>query len=401
MFQRSILTTLVLAAAAPIVHAQTSCAPLGVLPGYVDSDPADDLRAWNTVEFATPDDAEGAAQSVMVSGRYCAQALFVEDGVEVMSDLEIQSNYRSQLDALGATYFVKENQRTVASASKSGKEYWIDISSGENWIETKVVERSPHVPSLRAPTASDHPAFGAMPGYSVDDPQRKNFDQHEFAVMDGEDAASVNVQGKYYFGSYYLSDESQVASDADIQENYRAAIRKLGGEILYADSTRSTGRYAGVDGAPVWVDVSSGERWYEVRVVEEKPFRASIEPPKADALKAALDKDGRVALYINFEFGKSALGNDSREIVAQVLALLKNDPALELSIEGHTDDVGSESSNLALSSARAKAVMDALLADGIAAPRLSAQGFGEGNPIADNATSEGRARNRRVELVKR
>jgi OOP family OmpA-OmpF porin len=68
-------------------------------------------------------------------------------------------------------------------------------------------------------------------------------------------------------------------------------------------------------------------------------------------------------------------------------------------VEGHTDSQGSESYNQALSERRANTVLNYLVSNGIDGDRLSASGFGENSPVADNATAEGRARNRRVDLV--
>ena len=70
-------------------------------------------------------------------------------------------------------------------------------------------------------------------------------------------------------------------------------------------------------------------------------------------------------------------------------------------MEGHTDNVGSPASNKTLSEARAKSVVSAIVSQGVAADRLSPVGFGQDKPIADNSTDEGRAKNRRVELVKK
>jgi outer membrane protein OmpA-like peptidoglycan-associated protein len=81
--------------------------------------------------------------------------------------------------------------------------------------------------------------------------------------------------------------------------------------------------------------------------------------------------------------------------------MLKSAPTLKLSIEGHTDNVGAPASNKLLSENRARSVMKAVLAGGIAAGRVTAVGFGQENPVADNRTEEGRAKNRRVELVKK
>ena len=106
-------------------------------------------------------------------------------------------------------------------------------------------------------------------------------------------------------------------------------------------------------------------------------------------------------MYINFDFAKATLAADAKPVIDQVFTLLQGDAALKLAIEGHTDNIGSDAANQQLSEQRAQAVVAALVQGGIAADRLSAAGFGASKPIADNNTSEGRAKNRRVELVKR
>jgi outer membrane protein OmpA-like peptidoglycan-associated protein len=83
-----------------------------------------------------------------------------------------------------------------------------------------------------------------------------------------------------------------------------------------------------------------------------------------------------------------------------VIALLKTNPSLKLTVEGHTDNVGAPNYNRSLSDARARSVVAALTAQGIASRRLTAVGYGQEKPVADNGTDAGRAQNRRVELVK-
>ncbi|MFB3815299.1 MAG: OmpA family protein [Terriglobales bacterium] len=85
----------------------------------------------------------------------------------------------------------------------------------------------------------------------------------------------------------------------------------------------------------------------------------------------------------------------------QAAAALKSAPDLQLEVAGHTDNVGTAAANQKLSEDRAKAVLAALVARGVVASRLTARGYGQTAPIADNRTEEGRANNRRVELVKR
>ena len=98
--------------------------------------------------------------------------------------------------------------------------------------------------------------------------------------------------------------------------------------------------------------------------------------------------------------GRATLRPESEAVLAQVASLLNDEPDWKMKIEGHTDSTGTKQGNQALSQLRAVAVVAWLVKDGIAASRLTAIGVGDTKPIADNGTDAGRARNRRVELVK-
>lgn len=128
---------------------------------------------------------------------------------------------------------------------------------------------------------------------------------------------------------------------------------------------------------------------------------SEVEEPTAKSIKAELDRTGRAILYINFDFNKSTIRPDGKPIVAEVLKMMKQYPDLNLSIDGYTDNIGTYDYNIKLSGARAAAVVDALVQGGIARTRLDSAGHGFNNPIADNSTAKGRAKNRRVELVRR
>ena len=108
-----------------------------------------------------------------------------------------------------------------------------------------------------------------------------------------------------------------------------------------------------------------------------------------------------LALYINFDTGKATIKPDSDQTLDSAAAALKAAPNLKIEVAGHTDNVGSSQANEKLSDERAKAVMAALVKRGITANRLTAKGYGQSSPVADNRTEEGRAKNRRVELVKK
>lgn len=123
---------------------------------------------------------------------------------------------------------------------------------------------------------------------------------------------------------------------------------------------------------------------------------------ETDVLYDALASKGRWATQgILFATGKAELQPESRPVLKEIAATLKEHGDLKILIEGHTDNVGSAASNLTLSDARAAAVKAALVADfAIAADRITAKGFGDTKPSVPNATAAGRAQNRRVEIVK-
>ncbi len=104
------------------------------------------------------------------------------------------------------------------------------------------------------------------------------------------------------------------------------------------------------------------------------------------------------AKNIFFSTGSAKLLSKSYKSLDEVIAILKDDSALKLDIEGHTDNTGSEKINQPLSENRAKAVYDYIMGKGIDASRLHYEGFGSSKPIADNKTAKGRAMNRRVEM---
>ncbi len=121
---------------------------------------------------------------------------------------------------------------------------------------------------------------------------------------------------------------------------------------------------------------------------------ASVAPPAS-----ALPVDELIVLDdVAFAYRSGALRDEAKAILDNVAEQLRRKPGVQVMVTGHTDNIGSAGYNLKLSAARAKSVSDYLVAKGIAASRLSSRGAGLSQPIADNATDAGRARNRRVEL---
>ena len=112
-------------------------------------------------------------------------------------------------------------------------------------------------------------------------------------------------------------------------------------------------------------------------------------------------QDGKIiANGIRFDTGKSTLKPESMGVINEIYQLMNDNPDLKFSVEGHTDNVGDDASNLKLSAERAERVMNTLIDMGISADRLSSKGLGETMPMDDNNVPEGRANNRRVEFVK-
>jgi outer membrane protein OmpA-like peptidoglycan-associated protein len=144
-----------------------------------------------------------------------------------------------------------------------------------------------------------------------------------------------------------------------------------------------------------------GQVMVRLDTVIEGGLEARMELVTAAEMDRSIEESGRVTLYgIHFDFNKSVIKPESKPALDEIARYLAANPARRLHVVGHTDGVGGFDFNVRLSEARAKAVVSRLVsAYGIAADRLKGNGVGLLAPIATNATEEGRAKNRRVELV--
>jgi len=224
---------------------------------------------------------------------------------------------------------------------------------------------------------------------------KKDFNSFDFFVKEG----NKTLEGEMTKISYSLQEGSSQPSFLQVRRNYGNAIKNIGGEILFDEGRRSTFKVT-KDGKEAWIalEVFNEGRDYELVILELKPMTQEV---TADAMYSALSKDGFIALYINFDTGKYDIKPESVGTIGQIAALLKAHPTLKVSIEGHTDNVGTPQSNKTLSTQRAKSVMDAVVQKGIAATRMTSVGWGQEKPIADNRSEEGKTKNRRVEIVKK
>ena len=138
-------------------------------------------------------------------------------------------------------------------------------------------------------------------------------------------------------------------------------------------------------------------------VIETSAMEEGLVTVNSVAMARALTTSGHIALYgILFDFNSAVIKAESSRTLDEVAKLLKEQPSLQIYVVGHTDDVGGFQSNLQLAKRRAEAVTAELTAKhGIEAGRLQAEGVGLLAPVAPNDSEEGRAKNRRVELVRR
>lgn len=146
-------------------------------------------------------------------------------------------------------------------------------------------------------------------------------------------------------------------------------------------------------------DGSLGGEWRSENSAEAEPPKC--QPKKKGMLALRLAQTGRLALYgIRFDTNSDVPRPESEGTLTELASVLTETPSLSLVVEGHTDATNTDAYNLDLSTRRAKAVVAWLVAHGIKAERLTSKGFGKTRPIADNATAQGRALNRRVEVAK-
>jgi len=153
--------------------------------------------------------------------------------------------------------------------------------------------------------------------------------------------------------------------------------------------------------APDTVYKAQRGAYADVAIVEVGAMKQQMVTVNASDMSKAMTATGRVALYgILFDTGKAEVKAESKPALEEIAKLMKAEPALKLRVVGHTDNQGALDSNISLSKRRAEAVNAALASQyGIVAGRLAAFGVADLSPVASNAAEDGRAKNRRVELV--
>lgn len=289
--------------------------------------------------------------------------------------------------------------------------------------------------------SKDHPMISRFPGAVINRYDVKNFDEFFApagpAKNDKGFEKTIDLEGKVSRIGYLVGNEHSIV---EIFRSYRNALRKSGfnkifickrkeqcgfwftsdflglpelGDIWGPDSpSNRNSRYLltrlqrpGGDvyaAILVYENSYNNPRVWEV-IVETQALKKGLVTINADArsMAAQIKKSGRVALYgIYFDTDKALVKPESKPALTEIAKLMKNNPELKLIVVGHTDNQGGFDYNMKLSERRAKAVENALVKNyGAERSRLRHWGVGYLSPVASNHTEEGRAKNRRVELV--
>jgi outer membrane protein OmpA-like peptidoglycan-associated protein len=234
-----------------------------------------------------------------------------------------------------------------------------------------------------------------MPGSTIHSCENKEFEQVKVPVSKDADGNVIEktLEGEFHYWEYGTREG---VSEIQVFRNFETALKQAGMKIVYEDS-------------PAVITSNKGETWYQLdnkgsfyyqTIITVKAIQQEV-TADASGIADELSKSGHVALYgIHFETGKATILPDSESVLSEIAKMLQQNPDVKVSVEGHTDNVGSAASNQVLSEKRAQAVVAWLSSHGVDGSRLKAKGWGSSKPVEDNSSEEGRAKNRRVELVK-
>ena len=282
--------------------------------------------------------------------------------------------------------------------------------------------------------SKDHPLVSRYPGLVIGDYAVSEFDEFTLPlgkIKDDKPEKSQRLEGKITRIQY---SGPAGRSILEVYRNYEAALKKAGFSTLFSCvnndgcGNASVTLYAPKGGddwswgagqrylsaklarkeGDVYVSLHVGQ-WSNLDrgsdillyVIEVKPMEGGLVTVDAAALASDIKQTGHSAVYgIYFDTGKADVKPESDAALKEIAKLLQEDAGLKLLVVGHTDSVGSLAANMDLSKRRADAVVQSLTGKFcLASARLLAQGAGPLSPVDTNKTEEGRAKNRRVELV--
>jgi len=250
-----------------------------------------------------------------------------------------------------------------------------------------------------AANCKDHPLLTRITDYWIQSCTLKQFDAYAFMVSKGK---PVQVEGQYTNIRYQPpAGLATKPSTLQVLRNVENAVKQVGGTVIATDSSKETLKLT-KDGKELWIEVWADHTGQYILTIVEKAAMVQELVASADAFADGLRTTGHIAVEgIYFDTGKSELKPESTAAISEVAKLLKGDASLKLYVVGHTDNAGGLEGNMKLSQGRAQSVVQALVkSHGIEAVRIKAYGNGPYAPVASNDAEEGRAKNRRVELVR-
>jgi outer membrane protein OmpA-like peptidoglycan-associated protein len=253
--------------------------------------------------------------------------------------------------------------------------------------------------------SKDYPGISRMPNTFLQTYNHLKYDAFKFpiATVRNQDQYQ-SIEGERYFIRYKLKEGAERTSPLQKIRNYENATKAAGGQVVWDFINGSNDGQATLrlhkGGSEVWIYVNAYTAEYTLDIIEKQAMAQEV-TVDASAMASSIADTGSVAIYgINFDTAKSDIKPESEPAIDEIAKLLTGNPALKVYIVGHTDMVGDAAANVKLSQARAQSVINALVTKhGIAAGRLIAFGNGPYAPVGSNKTDEGRAKNRRVELV--
>ena len=253
------------------------------------------------------------------------------------------------------------------------------------------------------------PVFLARPAGFVIESCTEKYDVMEAQTEPG--AASALFEGTLARLHYAFDDVDGGTgpAPADLMRHYADLIKMRNGRTLYSGSDDLYGgpvcgtfalTTGGTDFTVAIARIEASKKGlvtgYDLMVVSKETMPRNL---TAAQMLETIRAKGFVALYIDFAPDTAVIDSGSLALVTRLATMLVMDSTMNVSIDAHTDNTGPPEQGKAVSDERAGAVMHALVLKGIKPGRLSTRGWGQEHPVADNGTEEGRARNRRIEIV--
>jgi OOP family OmpA-OmpF porin len=247
--------------------------------------------------------------------------------------------------------------------------------------------------------SKDHPLLTRMPDFHITGYKDTEFDSYRFNV---QNKTPEVIEGHKYYIQYNLNTGASEPGELKIRRNVQDALKKIGGKVVFDDNFNKVSTIVILkDNKETWIEVRSYSNMYRLNILEREAMKQDI-TANAEAMGNDINSTGHVAVYgIYFDSGKTEIKPESDVAIEKISKLLMSNATLKLYIVGHTDNVGTIEANMKLSKDRADAVVNALITKyGMPATRLKSYGVASLSPVASNDNDEGKAKNRRVELVK-